>query len=212
MNKDRWRIWCETEDSWVYEFLDEDAGTPTECPNNPAHTIDVAKGGILESIPGIQVITDPVMEPVIPGSSKVVANDRPAIEVQNGVTGWAAVQAIWPRHQTADAKVRACIRFILKAVNTGSNVRISFRIKAEGTGDDSSEAFPQTGFATVPITYTTIGEVFCGNVTLDADAFEKGDAVALQVGRDGNNELSGSGSDDDVDVAVQIIGVEVEAY
>lgn len=153
---------------------------------------------------------EPEMEPVVPGASKVVANDRPAIEVQSGVTGFAAIQAVWPYPQDDDAEIRVLIHFVLKAAGTGSNVRIAFKFKAEGPGEDSTAAFSAAAFVVVPVTHTTVGEVFKGELILDASSAHNEDAVALQVGRDGNNEF-GAGDNDDVDQPIQIIAVKMEA-
>lgn len=153
---------------------------------------------------------DPEMEPVVPGSSKVLANDRPAIEVQDGVTGYAAIQAVWPYAQDDDAQIRVLVQFILKAAGTGTNVRIAARFKSQGPGEDSAVVFSVVGFVVVPVTHTTIGEVFKGELILNASSAHFEDAVALQVGRDGNNEL-GAGANDDVDQPVQIIAVRMEA-
>ena len=156
------------------------------------------------------VVVDPTVEPVIPGASIVVANDRPAIEIETGVTGYGAMQQIWPLPQDADAELRATIKFILKQSGTGSTVRLAARMKSQATGADSSAAFTNTGFVAVPVTYTTIGEVFEGQVYLDASAAQLDDALALQVGRDGSNSL-GAGDNDDVSVAIQVIALKVEA-
>lgn len=153
---------------------------------------------------------EPEMEPVVPGASKVLANDRPAIEVQEGVTGYAAIQAVWPYPQDDDAEIRILVHFVLKAAGTGSNARIAARFKAQGPGEDSTAAFPVVDFAVVPVTHTTVGEVFKGELILDASVAHFEDAVALQVGRDGNNEL-GAGTNDDVNQAVQIIAIRMEA-
>lgn len=153
---------------------------------------------------------EPEMEPVVPGSSKVLANDRPAIEVEQDITGFAAIQAVWPYPQDPDAEIRILVHFVLKAAGTGSNVRISARFKAQGPGEDSTAAFTVVGFVVVPVTHTTIGEVFKGELILDASSAHFEDAVALQVGRDGNNEL-GAGTNDDVNQPVQIIAVRMEA-
>lgn len=158
----------------------------------------------------IHVTSDPVIEPVVPGASKVLANDRPAIEVQNGVTGFGSVSVAWPLTEKTGRVLRVRVKFIVKGTGTGSNVRIGVRFKAEATGDDSSGAFVVTGFAVVPVTFTTIGEVFEAELRLDAGGVELDDAFALQVGRDGNNEL-GAGTNDDVDQAVQILTVTAEA-
>lgn len=156
------------------------------------------------------ILSEREMEPVVPGASKVVANDRPAIEIQNGVTGYAALQAIWPLLQYTKAELRLRIYFILKATGTGSNVRIAARMKAQGSGEDSSAAFTVSDFTVAPVTFTTIGEVFVADVILDASSAEFGDAIAAQIGRDGANDL-GSGTSDDVNQAIQIIGMQMEA-
>lgn len=155
------------------------------------------------------VSIDPPLEPVVPGASKVVANDRPAIEINTGVTGWAAEWNVWPLEQFTQAQVRVRVQFILKESGTGSNVRIAARAKAQSAGEDSSASFADTQFVVVPVTYTTVGEVFEATLWLDASSFEEGDSVALQVGRDGDNTL-GSGTDDDANVAVQLISVCVK--
>jgi hypothetical protein len=153
---------------------------------------------------------DPIMEPMLPGASKVVANDRPALEVQNGVTGWGATQTLWRQPQRSSGKLCCRVAFILKESGTGTKVRIAARAKAEKAGEDSSESFADTGFSTVTTSYTTLGEVFEACVELDASSFALGDAIALQIGRDGNNEISGTGDNDDVDVAIQIIGLQTK--
>lgn len=158
----------------------------------------------------VPVPPDSEMEPVIPGASKVVANDRPSIEVQNDVTGYAALQAIWPLAQYASAELRARVYFVLKAAGTGANVRIAARLKAQGPGDDSSVAFAASGFVAVAVTHTTVGEVFVAEILLDASSAYLGDAMAVQVGRDGANDL-GAGTNDDVNQPIQIIGLYMEA-
>lgn len=160
--------------------------------------------------PWERVFIDPVLEPVVPGASKVLANDRPAIEVQNGVTGFASLQVVWPLAQSASRQIRIRAKFILKASGTGSNIRIAAKIKSQAVGEDSSAAFAATGVVVVPVTFTTIGEVFEGELLLDASGFKLDDAVAIQVGRDGNEEIAG-GAADDVDQAIQIIAVKGEA-
>lgn len=205
----KYRVYCETDSQ--HETTDWVTSVPTECPVNPAHTITTAKTTCIGCRESSSVVHDPVMEPIVPGASKVVANDRPAIEIQDGVTGFAAIQATWLRDVDTDAKIRMTIQFILKATGIGTKVRVAFKAKADSTGDDTSGAFTLSGFAVVTVTHTTLGESFEGMVELDASSFEKNDAVALQIGRDGNNEM-GAGDDDDVDVAVQFIGVRVETY
>jgi hypothetical protein len=156
------------------------------------------------------VVLDPVFEPVIPGSSKVVANDRPAVEIESGVTGYGAMQQTWPLAQDDDAELRVTAKFILKESGSGSTVRIAARMKSNATGADSSSAFSAADFAAVPVTYTTVGEIFEATITLDASDAEEGDALALQVGRDGANSL-GAGDSDDASVAVQVIALRAEA-
>lgn len=152
---------------------------------------------------------DPPLEPVVPGASQVVANDRPAIEVNTGVTGWAAASVVWPLELFSHAELRLRVHFIMKESGTGSNVRISGRVKSNDTGDDSSAAFIDTTFAIVPITYTTVGEVFEAVLWLDASSFNEEGSLAVQAGRDGNDEL-GAGTSDDASVPIQIISISLK--
>jgi len=39
----KYRVWCVTEAAYQYVWRDEAQGVPTECPNDPAHTIDTDK-------------------------------------------------------------------------------------------------------------------------------------------------------------------------
>ena len=77
------------------------------------HTFNTARTSIEEDKEATPVAVDPTMEPVVPDSSRVVANGRPAIEVQNGATGYAAIQELWPAPQSAIAKLRVTMTFIL---------------------------------------------------------------------------------------------------
>ena len=158
----------------------------------------------------VAVVVDPVMDPVVPGASNVLANDRPAIEVVEDITGFAAIAALWPLPIYSIAKLKVTIKFVLKASGTGTKVRIGAKVKAEAVGEDSSEAFTITGFTAVTVAHTTIGEIFEGAVELAVSSFNLDDAVAVQIGRDGNNEM-GVGTNDDVNVAIQIITVKIEA-
>lgn len=187
-----------------------DTTEPTECPNNAGHTIVASRTAVISKRAQISIAVDPVMEPVVPGASKVIANDRPAIEILDGVTGFAAIQAIWPHVQNDKAELKVTVTFILKAAGTGSNVRIAAKYKRQSIGDDSSGPFIESVFAVVPVTYTMVGEVFSGSIVLPADAAIQEDSVALQFGRDGSNSM-GAGTNDNVDVAIQVINVKAEA-
>jgi len=167
-----------------------------------AHTGDPLRGWTL-------VVVDPLPEPLDAGVSRVVANGRPALEVVTGVTGLAAIQGNWPLVPADYAELRVTVKFILKALGTGSNVRLAARAKFHGVGDDSSATWDDSGFVAVAVTHTTLGEVFEGAIVLDASDADLHDAVALQIGRDGDNTF-GSGTNDDVDEAIQIIGFEAE--
>jgi hypothetical protein len=175
---------------------------------NPAHTINATATSILQSKRDRVIVPQLALDPVEPGASAVIANGFQAIEVSDGSTGFAASQIYWPVKQDAAADVCIKFKFILKATGTGANVRLAAKFKAQATGGDSSAAFSPDGFTVVPITFTTLGEVFEGVVLLDGAGFKKDDAVSVQVGRDGNNEM-GAGTNDDTDVAVQIIAVEM---
>lgn len=202
-----WRVWCETESQNVFAWSQT---APTTCPNNAAHTITASKTAAVNRRNIEHLLVDPLIEPVVPGASRVVINDRPALEVQNGVTGWGSVQAVYPHTQNDEAKACCCIGFVLEEAGTGGYVRIAARLKADAEGDDSSGSWDDTEFVAVAVTHTTPGEVFIATVELDISGADEGDAIAFQVGRDGDNDL-GSGTNDNCDVAIAIISLEVKA-
>jgi hypothetical protein len=142
------------------------------------------------------------------GATEVVANDRPAIEIEAGVTAFGAASFPWKK-SNGYTKIRVDGHFILKQAGTGTKVRIGAKVKSQGVGEDSSAAFTPQGFSVVPVTHTLVGEVFQGTVELDASGIKYDDSFAVHIGRDGNNEM-GAGDVDDVDVAIQILDVAVE--
>ena len=44
----KWRVYCETESSHQYEWLESSESEPTECPNDPDHTITSGSAAIVE--------------------------------------------------------------------------------------------------------------------------------------------------------------------
>lgn len=148
-------------------------------------------------------------EPVDAGVIKVVANGRPAVEVEDGATGFASAPIRWVEETDANSLLRVTCQFILKSTGTGSTVRLATKFKFQATGEDSSVAYSPEDFVSVPVTHDTLGEVFEGQIVVSGADISLHDACAFQVGRDGNNEM-GAGDDDDVDVPIQIIAVELE--
>jgi hypothetical protein len=149
-------------------------------------------------------------EAIEPQASTVVANDRPAIECQNAASAYGAAQGVWPLPADSLAKIWCCMRFIVKASGTGSNVRVAMKVKADSLGADTSGAFTVSGFTAVPVNFTTIGECFEAAIELDASAFAENDSLAIHIGRDGDEALGG-GTADDVDQPIQIISAMLEA-
>lgn len=143
------------------------------------------------------------------GVVEVIANGRPAVEVEDGSTGFGSAPIHWTEETDSDSLLRVTAQFILKASGTGTKVRLAAKFKFQATGEDSSAAYSPEGFVVVPVTHTTLGEVFEGQIVLSGSGISMHDACAFQVGRDGNNEM-GAGDDDDVNVPIQIIAVELE--
>lgn len=158
----------------------------------------------------VNIVSDPVMEPVVPGASTVVANDRPAIEIEDGITGFAALASVWPMYQMSNARLRATIKFIMQAAGTGTNVRLAAKAKSQAVGEDSSDIFPYSVFIVVPIDYDLVGEVYEGVIDLAVPLFKLDDALAIHIGRDGANSM-GAGVNDDANKPIQIISVKLEA-
>lgn len=156
------------------------------------------------SLDPVDVVVDPSLEAIEPDASIVVANGRPAVEIQANGDGWGALQGVWPYAQNAAACLRVTLKAILKATGTGTVLRLGARAKAHGAGEDSSAAWTDTQYVDVTVSHTTLGEVFEGVVNLDASTFDIGDAVALQVGRNGSH------ANDTLNQAAQIIGIRAE--
>lgn len=198
----RYRVRCTTDSKYEYEWSETE---PTVCPVNGAHTIDATQTACVETRPALLIAMDAHFEAVLPDAANVVANDRPAIEVQTAADGFGAASTIWPCAQNNAANVEIQVGFILKALGTGLTARLMAKVKAEGAGDDSSEAFTATGTVDVSVTHTTLGEVFEGSIKLDASTFNEGDAVAIHIGREGTH------ANDVLNQAIQIIGTRIEA-
>jgi len=199
MSLSYYRIWCVDDATYEYVWSETE---PAVCPVNPAHVIDPAKTAIVDARSELCIICTPAISAIEPGSSLCVANDRPAVEIQAGEEGWGAVDSRWPHELNGKARLKVIIRFILKALGTGAVARIGARVKAEGEGEDSSEAWADVQYVDVAVTHVTLGEVFEATLDLDASGFHEDDAVALQVGRDGGH------ANDTLDQAVQIFGVK----
>jgi len=157
-----------------------------------------------------EIFPNPPLEPVEPGASIVVANDIPAVEIEDGITGFGAIGGIWPLEQITNAQLRATIRFILSGAGAGTNVRLALKAKSHASGEDSSDVFPYTQFVVVPVDFATIGEIFEGAVVLETPLFKLDDTLAVHVGRDGANSM-GAGINDDVNQPIQIISAKLEA-
>jgi hypothetical protein len=200
----RFRIFCEDGDGWQ-EVVQESA--PTECPLNPAHVVRAGSVVIVKR-PRLVLLPDRLAS-VQAGATEVIANDRPSIEVVDGVTAFGATTLQWPL-KNGHTFVVVDVHFVLKQAGTGTKVRIGAKVKAQAIGEDSTQAFTPSGFVVVPVTHTTIGEVFSAKIVLDASGVESDDSVAVHVGRDGNSEM-GAGDIDDVSVPIQIIDAKLEA-
>lgn len=162
-------------------------------------------------IPLVQRLPLSLEAPLVPvetGVSDVIANGRPAVEIQPGVTGFGGTRMTWPAVDQAFTKLYIFVKFIMKAAGTGSNVRLALKAKSNATGSDTSGVFNPISTSVVVVNYDTIGEVFEGELEADLTEFSEGDAVALQIGRDGNNEIP-NGPDDDSNKAIQMIATTI---
>ena len=203
MSLNYYRVPCVTDAK--YEHIWSEA-EPTVCPINPAHTIAGANIAVVDKRQVLEVIFDPYLEATEPGATTVVANGRPAVEVAANQTSWGTIMARWPHEINAAARLKVTIKAILKSLGTGAVLRLAARAKAQGAGDDSSVAWADTQYLDKTVSHTTLGEVFEGTLDLNASDFDQGDALALQIGRDGEH------ANDTLDQPAQIIGVKAEAY
>lgn len=171
-------------------------------------------GGIAKvTIPGggaagvVKLNLDPGSSLIETTAKKVLVNGFPALEFDKVDTRFGFASMYWNGTPSGDVAVR--VRFILKAVGSGTNVRIGVKVKARAVGEDTSTAFDQELFVVVPVTTTTIGEVFEATITIPAATFADGDVVSLGIGRDALN-LLGAGTNDDFSKSIQIISSRLE--
>jgi len=67
----RYRVWCNTDSQWEYNWREESEGPQTTCPVNTAHPIDASKTSYVETVLDAQV---EIKEENISGSGKYQAN------------------------------------------------------------------------------------------------------------------------------------------
>jgi len=44
----KYRIWCDTDSKWEYQWADESDAVPTACPTDTGHSVDTAKTSVVE--------------------------------------------------------------------------------------------------------------------------------------------------------------------
>lgn len=57
MKLTRYKIFCVTENSWKEWFLPETSASPTACPDNTAHSVDVTQTAMIEKEDADEVVT-----------------------------------------------------------------------------------------------------------------------------------------------------------
>ena len=137
----------------------------------------------------------------------IVANDYAALEFSKSKTDFGSWSALWQRTPSADVTVK--VQFILRSSSSGTVVRIGIKTKSKAVGEDSSSGFDAEVVDPVTINTTTIGEIFQATLTIPAATFADGDATTLNIGRDGQEEISG-GAADDFNEAIHLIAVRVQ--
>jgi len=206
----KYSLWCpEHAETLATDYRTDEDGLPTCCPLNAEHT-NITGIAVVHEVNYLAMLLEAPFTPVEEGMSVVITNGRPALEAQPAITAFAGSRMTWPSVGDPYTKIFIGVKFILKEAGTGTKIRIAMKAKSNAVGSDTSEPFDPVGVIVVPVTHTTIGEVFEGEVEFQRTSFEEEDAVALQVGRDGNNEI-GSGDDDDVSVPIQIIAFKLGA-
>jgi hypothetical protein len=143
-------------------------------------------------------------------SSKVVANDFTALEVQQNKTAFGVCNIVLKKTPSSDVTVK--IRYIIKSSGTGTYVRAAAKLKNVGADEDTYPDFSadQKKFTAQSVTFTTIGQQWEATLTFSQSAisFAKDDTVAVHIGRDGANSM-GAGNNDDVNKAIQILGAKI---
>lgn len=143
---------------------------------------------------------------VIGSATKAVVNDRPAVTFPTGQDSWGAVSISWPRAVDSNAELRLGICFVVAGSGSGAAVVLEGKIKAESEGDDSGADFSATDTDIAAVDHANPGDIFCAQIVLDVSTFEKGNSVALQIGRQGTDPS------DVVDVSIHMLCLEGEIY
>ena len=193
----------DTTPNYLFSKITGDGITVTEVNNGGDETLKL----IVNSSAAYKFDINPSLLMTSGSSSKVLANDYAAIEIQKNSTAFGVWSGAWKRTPTGNVVFK--VRFILKASGTGSYVRIALKVKARAVGEDSSTAFDYSSFLAKAVTTTTIGEIFEETFSVSASVFAAGDSVTLHIGRDGSNSMGG-GTNDDYSKAIQIIAVDVD--
>lgn len=150
--------------------------------------------------PGVLVTTG--------NASKVVTNDYGAIELPNSSTTSGVWSNRWRRTPVTSVKVKC--QFKLKVAGTGTIVRMMVRYKAKAVGESTAGAFDQEIVKAVTVNPAAPDNVYEGVVDLAIANFTEGDAVAMHIGRDGNNEIVSGEASDDFNKRVQLLAIELE--
>jgi len=57
----KFRLWCETENAYVYKWSEDGENAPTKCPNDTSHVIDTTKTAIVEIVDQPKTLSDGIL-------------------------------------------------------------------------------------------------------------------------------------------------------
>lgn len=123
-------------------------------------------------------------------------------------TDFGAWSEFWRRGPTTSVNLR--VLFALKQAGSGSYVRIAARTKAKAAGENIISAFDIETFVSISVSGGLAGDIYLAQLSLGPTNFANGEAVALNIGRDGANQVAGPGNDDDFGKSILLIATEVE--
>jgi hypothetical protein len=140
-------------------------------------------------------------------AGEVLMDGYHASDFGKNVTDYGAHSRYWFRSPSTTVELK--VLFALKADASASNyVRIAARVKSQGTSGSTTAAWQATSYDAVDVSSGSAGDIYEGTVTLSPAVFTAGDAVTINVGRDGSNSLGGgSPNQDNYNKSVRLIAI-----
>jgi hypothetical protein len=141
-------------------------------------------------------------------SGTVLMDGYAANEFSKNVTDYGAHSRYWVRSPSDTVDLN--VKFALKSAAGGSDyVRIAARVKSQATGGDTDADWQSTAYDAVSVASGPAKRIYEASITLTPAVFSAGDAVTINIGRDGSNALGGgSPNEDNHNKSIRVIAIK----